>query len=168
MPSVSRDAELDFSPSFCSVCDQAHNKRDSLYCSARCRKVDANGGLDAGAKTQLSPKYPPTTAMDRSRSQSSLYALSNQSSGSVNSETRSTRRRSSEHARAQPTMTRPVMMERTHSSQRPLPPIKRNSYSSSLPRSVDLVTPMMTPLTSGTYQSHVTTWDMSRLSIVGS
>lgn len=150
MPSVSREVESDFTPTYCSVCEQAHNKRDSLYCSAKCKKLDANGLTLSALSTKTAPAA--AIAMSRSKSGSSIYAHSNPSTASISSEPRQAQRTSTENTRSAAQDTRPLH-ERRHSSQRPLPPIKRNSYSSSVPRSVDLVTPLLSPLTPGMRQS---------------
>lgn len=134
-----------FDMDYCPVCDQGHNKRDSLFCSPKCKKLDAKRHSSALG----SPPKSPT--IGKSRSNLPVYALSNTSTSSVTSDSRPQRRsidQDSQHP------TRPSASSTT-SSQRPLPPIKRNSYSSSLSRSVELVTPL-TPLTSNCMSRVVT------------
>lgn len=126
----------DFSTNYCSSCDIAIYN-DSLYCSTKCRKKEA--------KRQLQPSVSSTSLSERTKS-SSIYALSNPSTSSVISDQNV--KRTSTDANESPNV-RPALERRGSSQMRPLP-VKRSSYSSSAPRSVDLVTPTMTPMT-GTY-----------------
>lgn len=141
MPSV----DMDFAPNYCSVCDQAHNRKDSLYCSTRCAKKEARDARHSATSTRSAISASASSPFRKATSSSSLYALSNPSCSSVGSDTRD-QHNDGDNKRNTMAPTR-LSTDRQSLSSRPLPPIKRNSYSSSIPKSVDLVTPIMTPLT---------------------
>lgn len=137
-------ADMDFSTNYCTVCDVAHEK-GGLYCSLKCRKRDAKAAKAATSSPTKASTETMSSLMDRSRSNISLYALSNPSTTSISSTTNA-RKDSLEAPRDAAKATRPPL-DRRLSAQRPLPPVKRSSYSSSVPKSLDLVTPLLAPLT---------------------
>jgi hypothetical protein len=115
-----------FERSYCTVCDCLIDAKseDSLYCSRACRKAEAK-------KTFSMPIEEVRSTFKRTKSATSLSGLVE------HGEQPSTRllkghSQTASHSGTDDQRT-PVML-------RPLPP-KRSSYGSSLPRSIDLVTP---------------------------
>lgn len=129
-------SDMDFSTNYCVVCDFAHEK-GGLYCSTKCKKRDAKECAPSKASLETM-----AALIEQSKSSHSIYASSNLSTSSLNLTAKS---RDSAEASRDTTRTRPPL-DRSLSHQRPLPPTKRNSYSTSMSRSVELVTPIMTPL----------------------
>lgn len=137
---------------YCPVCDQVHNKKDSLFCSPKCRKSEVRNSLSH----QLFESPSKSPSFDGTRSGTPVYALSNRSVSSFGSDTRQSGNGEQDPKDAPRVLT---YTTRDLSRQRPLPPIKRDSYSRSLSRSVELVKPVtpLTPFTpNGTCMIHTT------------
>ena len=130
----------DYSTSYCTVCDTAIYS-DSLYCSMKCRRFDAHRSTGL-SMTTISNLGAQGVQVSGSRSCNSLYAHSNPSTSSLASEKAGRRK---EIRSDSISSDRPAAPRRGSSHTRPLP-VKRSSFSGSVARSVDLVTPTITPI----------------------
>lgn len=142
MPTHKKDISANFCAHYCAVCDVSHEK-GGLYCSTRCQKLDAKIASESPSKIM---SENASALMERSKSNPSLYTMSNASSSSFGSMSRAKHDSTESSREIGSKATRPPF-DRKISNHRPLPPTKRNSYSSSAPKSIDLVTPVLAPLT---------------------